>query len=45
VTVTWEANVTDPDLAGYLVYRASYDHEPVALVTVPQASTYYRTTT
>ena len=40
-TITWEANVTDLDFAGYLVYRGSYDYEPVALVSVPQTATQY----
>ena len=40
-TITWEANVTDTDLAGYLVYRGAYDREPIALVSVPQQQNYY----
>lgn len=40
-TITWQANATDLDLAGYLVYRGSYDLSPVALVAAPQAATYY----
>jgi hypothetical protein len=38
VTVTWDANVTDADLAGYLVARASYDGDPVQLIDAPQAA-------
>jgi hypothetical protein len=44
VTVSWAPNVTDPDLAGYLIYRASYDQAPIPLVTVPQASTVFEDT-
>lgn len=40
-TVTWDANVTDADLAGYLVSRGSYDNAPEALVTEPQAANSY----
>ena len=40
-TISWDANVTDLDLAGYLVYRGIFDREPVALVSAPQAATYF----
>ncbi|MDD5720431.1 MAG: hypothetical protein PHQ53_12150 [Candidatus Krumholzibacteria bacterium] len=40
-TITWQPNVSDLDLAGYLVYRSSYDLAAVALVTVPQTATYF----
>jgi len=36
--ITWDANVTDADFAGFLVSRGSYDGAPAALVTEPQAT-------
>lgn len=44
VEIAWDANVTDRDLAGYLVYRSTNYLEPVALVSVPQAATSYQDT-
>lgn len=41
LTITWDANVTDPDLAGYLIDRGIGNGEPVALVSVPQSATYF----
>jgi hypothetical protein len=38
VTVTWDANVTDADFAGFLVSRGDYDLDPVELVDAPQAA-------
>lgn len=39
--VAWNANVTDSDLAGYLVSRGSYDLTPTALVSDPQTANAY----
>jgi len=39
--VSWDANVTDADFAGFLVSRGAYDNEPVALVSTPQAATQF----
>ncbi|HOX25862.1 MAG TPA: hypothetical protein PLL30_10165 [Candidatus Krumholzibacteria bacterium] len=41
VTVTWDANVTDHDLEGYLVSRSNYDLAPVDLTAEPQEETSY----
>ncbi|MBD3222819.1 hypothetical protein GF314_16450 [bacterium] len=41
-TITWDANVTDADLAGYLVARASYDGDPLSLTDAPQAANSYQ---
>ena len=41
VTVSWDQNVSDADFAGFLVSRAAYDGEPVALVDEPQAAPYF----
>jgi hypothetical protein len=40
--VTWEPNVTDADLAGYLVSRGVFQHDPVALITAPQAASTFQ---
>lgn len=37
-TISWDLNVTDSDFYGFLVYRGSYDFEPVALVDNPQTA-------
>jgi hypothetical protein len=41
-TVSWDQNVTDSDFAGFLVSRSSYDMQPEALVSEPQAANSYQ---
>jgi hypothetical protein len=41
-TVTWDANVTDADFAGFLVARGDYDLDPEELVSSPQAANSYQ---
>jgi len=39
--VSWGANVTDADLAGYLVARGAYGEQPTALTDAPQNTTQF----
>lgn len=38
VVVTWSQNVTDADLAGYVISRGSYDLAPIVLTATPQTA-------
>ncbi len=40
--ISWAPNTTDADLAGYLVSRASYDLDPVELVSAPQSANQFQ---
>jgi hypothetical protein len=40
-TLSWDPNTTDSDFAGFLVSRSSYDMDPEALVSEPQAASSY----
>lgn len=45
VNLTWDANVTDADLAGYVISRGDYANDPQDLTVEPLTATTFQDTT